>query len=248
MADADGYVTEIFRSIQGEGPRIGEMHAFVRLAGCSLGCAYCDTGSSARPSGTAKVHLPDGEALELDNPAGADAVAGYALSLDEPEGMARAVSITGGEPLEQPDFVVELAGRLHGRIPVMLETNGLHHSAMRRLAGLVDMVSVDVKLPSATGLGPLWDEHEAFLAMLGGLEVWVKSVVGPDTPDEEVALAAGLVSRLLPGAPFVLQPATKRGGGLAVGGRRLLGMYEAARAGHGDVRVIPQAHVAMGVM
>ncbi len=36
-------VTEIFRSIQGEGTRAGRPCAFVRFTGCDLRCAWCDT-------------------------------------------------------------------------------------------------------------------------------------------------------------------------------------------------------------
>jgi len=245
-----GYVAEVFRSIQGEGPRIGEMHAFVRLYGCTLGCAYCDTGAAAVSGpecGPASFHAPSGVS-EIPNPVGADEVAETVRSLDDPAGVLRAVSFTGGEPLEQPGFVEALAGRLRDRLPVMLETNGLHHAEMRRLAGYVDMVSVDIKLPSATGLGPLWDEHREFLQAVKGVEAWVKAVVGPATPDSEVAKAAGLVAETLPVAMFVIQPLTSSDGMVGVPGSRLLEMYLAAARMHRDVRVIPQAHVTLGVM
>ena len=36
-------VNEIFISINGEGPLTGEAAIFLRLSGCNLRCAYCDT-------------------------------------------------------------------------------------------------------------------------------------------------------------------------------------------------------------
>ena len=36
-------IKEIFSSIQGEGPYVGEKHVFVRFCKCNLACKYCDT-------------------------------------------------------------------------------------------------------------------------------------------------------------------------------------------------------------
>ena len=38
-------VVEIFSSINGEGTRAGQLAVFVRMQGCNLNCAYCDTVS-----------------------------------------------------------------------------------------------------------------------------------------------------------------------------------------------------------
>ena len=36
-------VSELFYSIQGEGPTLGKPSVFIRLAGCNLECVWCDT-------------------------------------------------------------------------------------------------------------------------------------------------------------------------------------------------------------
>jgi 7-carboxy-7-deazaguanine synthase len=96
-------VVEIFRSIQGESTWAGTPCTFVRLAGCNLDCAYCDT----------RYARAGGETRDLDD------IADEALRNPDP-----LVEITGGEPLLQPD-AVPLASRLAdaGRI-VLVETNG----------------------------------------------------------------------------------------------------------------------------
>lgn len=96
-------VNEIFYSIQGESSFAGRPCVFVRLTGCNLRCAYCDT-QYAYDKGQ-KMHIP----LILDR------VADYACPL---------VEITGGEPLLQaqtPDLIYAL---LEKKYRVLLETNG----------------------------------------------------------------------------------------------------------------------------
>ncbi len=96
-------VNEIFFSIQGESSYAGRPCAFVRLTGCNLRCAYCDT----------QYAYEDGTWLELP-----DIV--QKVSLFD----CRLVEITGGEPLIQeqtPELIVML---LDQAFTVLLETNG----------------------------------------------------------------------------------------------------------------------------
>ena len=98
-------VNEIFKSIQGESTRAGLPCVMVRLAGCNLRCAWCDT-----------VYAQD-------------AAAGRAMSVDDV--LARAgelgcprAEVTGGEPLLQP-AAASLLGRLcDAGFETLLETNG----------------------------------------------------------------------------------------------------------------------------
>lgn len=96
-------VSEIFSSIQGESHWAGYPCTFVRLAGCNLDCAYCDT-RYAREGGS-----------PMDLAAISQAVAR--------EGQGT-VEVTGGEPLHQtgtPDLLRTLVAT--GK-RVLLETNG----------------------------------------------------------------------------------------------------------------------------
>lgn len=99
------HVTEIFDSIDGEGIRTGLMAVFVRLAGCSLRCSYCDTAYSLSLSDT-KEALTEDELLER--------IGRYPW---------KRVTLTGGEPLLHP--VRSLCDRLgKAGYEVNIETNG----------------------------------------------------------------------------------------------------------------------------
>ena len=100
-------VAETFISINGEGPRAGELAVFVRFQGCNLACSYCDTGWA---------NLPDCPCEEMSPGEVADYVKGSGV---------RNVTLTGGEPLLQQDMP-ELLERLAGipSLQVEVETNG----------------------------------------------------------------------------------------------------------------------------
>jgi 7-carboxy-7-deazaguanine synthase len=127
-------ITEIFKSIQGEGTRAGLPCIFVRLTGCNLRCVWCDTAYA----------FYGGEKQTLDQiMARVNALAGG------PEGNERRVplvELTGGEPLLQPE-TPELAGRLlRENYTVMIETSG------ERFAGTLPrevIKIVDVKCPDS---------------------------------------------------------------------------------------------------
>lgn len=96
-------VTEIFHSIQGESTWIGSPCTFVRLTGCPLRCAWCDTEYS----------FYGGERMSLDE------IVEEVRKIDTP-----LVEITGGEPLVHPNAFT-LARRLvdEGHT-VLVETSG----------------------------------------------------------------------------------------------------------------------------
>jgi 7-carboxy-7-deazaguanine synthase len=128
-------ITEIFKSIQGEGSRAGLPCIFVRLTGCNLRCTWCDTAYAFY--GGRKMSLEDvlAQVREL---AGAG------------ETRIPLVEITGGEPLVQRE-TPELASRLLADgLTVMIETSG------ERFVGTLPrgvVKIVDVKCPDSGEAG-----------------------------------------------------------------------------------------------
>jgi 7-carboxy-7-deazaguanine synthase len=96
-------ITEIFRSLQGEGNAVGFPTVFVRLTGCPLRCQYCDTSYA----------FSGGQWWTLD------------AILDQVATLAAAhVCVTGGEPLAQANCLPLLQRLCDAGYQVSLETSG----------------------------------------------------------------------------------------------------------------------------
>lgn len=127
-------VSETFVSIQGESTFAGRPCFFIRLTGCNLRCAYCDT-TYAFSGGTPRTIPQLVEAFRAS---------GVAL-----------VEVTGGEPLIQdgtPDLLKALQTALPDAV-VLLETNGSKDISVVP-PGVVAIV--DVKCP-ASGVAAAMD-------------------------------------------------------------------------------------------
>lgn len=128
------YVTEIFKSIQGEGTRAGLPCIFVRLTGCNLRCTWCDTAYAFH--GGQKMTVEDVlERVEALNRRPDGAPSGVPL-----------VELTGGEPLLQKEIYPLAEHLLAAGFTVMVETSG------QRLIGDLpkDVIRiVDVKCPDS---------------------------------------------------------------------------------------------------
>ncbi len=123
-------ISELFHSIQGEGHLTGKPMFFIRAQGCSVKCPIrevCDQPESLGfKGGTAYA------------PA---ALAALALAAVGPRGW---VSITGGEPLEQPDFDEVVAACRKADLFINVQTSGL-----KRVNAPWDWCTVSPKAPVA---------------------------------------------------------------------------------------------------
>jgi 7-carboxy-7-deazaguanine synthase len=240
-----GYVSEIFSSFQGEGVYAGRRHAFLRMAGCNLRCRYCDTPDSLERTAVCWVHGSEGSEHAIANPLDVT----VAASLLEPflrlPGL-HALAVTGGEPLVQAKFLGELLDRLHSAVPVLLETNGTYPDRLDLLLPFIDIVSMDVKLPSNSGEAPFWADHAGFLERCVGKSLYVKVPVDDRTAPEEVGQAARLVAHA-GGAMLFLQPILSPLGAIMASPASLDRFYEIACEFLDEVRVLPQTHKFLGI-
>jgi len=232
---------EIFSSIQGEALRVGERHLFVRLAGCDLSCAYCDTPASRRVPAACAVHLPSGR-IDEPNPMEADTLAALVKRVDEGCGPHHAISITGGEPLLFVEFLLPLLRdwRAAG-FTILLETGGHRPDDLARVIDAVDSVMADIKLQSSSHESVPAEVAGRFLAIAAAKELAVKVVVNAESSVDEARHAARLVQSHAPAATLYLQPASGARN-LPPDGDHLLALQRAAMIEHEAVRVVPQTH------
>lgn len=100
-------VVEKFVSINGEGKRAGELAVFIRLKGCNLQCAYCDT-KWANGADASAVSMTEEEICSYVKETG-----------------VKNVTLTGGEPLYREHMLLLIARLLQEpNIRVEIETNG----------------------------------------------------------------------------------------------------------------------------
>ena len=117
-------VVETFHSLQGEGLHAGRSAFFIRLAGCNVGCSWCDTKHSW-PQSSHPLQSVDSLAAEA-------AAAGQA--------GAAFVVITGGEPLHHNLDGLTDTIRQACTLPIHIETSGVDP-----LSGSPDWITLSPK-------------------------------------------------------------------------------------------------------
>ncbi len=246
-------LNEVFASIQGEGVHIGERQIFVRFQGCDMSCCFCDT-----PASIADVDNLVGQTYcsaqisreiasdreQIPNPVSVSRLTDLCSGLVVPGPGRPVLSITGGEPLLQSEFLACWLPQVRKDFRIYLETNGVQTDALIKIRHAIDIVSMDFKLPSATGLRSVWDEHRRFLHAAVETDVFVKAVVTRVTRREDILISAKIIADINKSIPLVLQPAS---GVLKPEPYMLVDFQDAALGTVEDVRVIPQAHKILNI-
>ncbi len=208
-------IKEIFESIQGEGILIGTKQVFVRFANCNLNCNYCDTDFSNE------------NCMELNEEELFDKIKKF---------NSESVALTGGEPLLSSDFIRSflLKYKKYLNKEFLLETNGTMYEKLSEVIDLIDIVSMDIKLKSATCEENLFDINDKFLNLAKG-KVFIKVVFNSDIQDSEIEQVSSLALKY--SSPLVLQPVSPIDTSIP-----FIEIYDKFYSKYSDVRLIPQIH------
>lgn len=242
MAEPTAQVTEVFRSIQGEGLLVGAIQVFLRFAGCDRSCRFCDTPDAREPSGEkTRIHLGGGKRWLRPNPW-------------RPDDLAEVLSrfgdlplwLTGGEPLVQVEFLEAFLPLVRERAPLGLETHGLKDGSLKRILPHLRWIAADAKLPSSTGEPTDWEAFSRFLELAASKEVFVKAVVTSETSAGDLRELFQRIRATDRSIPLFLQPVTPVRDDEAPDMDSLEDFALEGKESLDDVRVLPQVHRLAG--
>jgi organic radical activating enzyme len=237
-------MSEIFCSVQGEGPYVGVRQVFLRFGGCNLDCSYCDTPEARRSPESCRVETTPGgrDFIQVKNPLDSEGVREIIRGF----GRIHSVALTGGEPLLHADFILDL----NLDVPLYLESNMTLPEEAAKLREEVRYVAGDFKLRDAFRGSVDYEEIremtiQSFRILRTGREreCFCKVVVQgcPEDVLGNVEQISGYVSSV------ILQPVTGYSGSGA-SAADLLRLQRALMDVVGDVRVIPQTHKIWGAL
>jgi len=209
-------IKEIFSSIQGEGLYVGEKHLFVRFCSCNLSCGYCDTDFS---SVNAKEYSTD----ELYNKI--------------KDINCAAISFTGGEPLCETKFLKNFLNKYKTKLnkKIYLETNGTMYKELEEIINYIDIVSMDIKLNSATGQINRFLDNEKFLKIASEKETFIKIVFDNKISVNEISETVQIAKKY--NTAIILQPKMPIDKNI-----ELMSIFDKFYSKYRNIRLIPQTH------
>lgn len=250
MNNQTAHLHEVFSSIQGEGIYIGERQLFIRFSGCNLSCDYCDTRAALDLTPEFRLEQTPGQAdfIKVKNPITAQKLIEMIGPLQKNKNLHSAVCITGGEPLLQINFLLGFLPELK-KIEgsrIYLETNGTLPKHMDEIINYVDIVAMDIKLPSVTGQSSYMKEHQQFIeeVCFTGTNLFIKLPVNQQVKVKEIDEVSGIVAAVKPEIPLVIQPISP----VKVKKEQLLSFQAVAKRKLADVRIIPQVQKQLSML
>ena len=134
---------------KGEGPLFGSRQIMVRFQGCPLNCVYCNAPDIKR-SETCKLEATPGlrNWKPVNNPIELSELERHIKGLTTPD--LHSINFTGGEPLDQLEFCIELAKAVHKfQGIVYLDTAGYPYENFKKLVDYCEYVKIDIKSADA---------------------------------------------------------------------------------------------------
>ncbi len=217
-------INEIFSSIQGEGPVVGYKQLFIRFCKCNLNCLYCDTkyhqGQEYTPSQLAQ-HI----------------CAQYGLE------TFHSISLTGGEPLLEFEFLKEFLPLVKDKTKIYLETNATLANNLSEIKEHINIISADIKLPSATGKDS-FELHKEFFKQCDGIQTFAKIVFDNSITEDEIEKCIDLGKSF--DIELILQP-KMIGDKMAVKSAFCNQILDKFTSKYKNTRLIPQVHKFLDV-
>jgi 7-carboxy-7-deazaguanine synthase len=247
---------EIFSAIQGEGINVGTRQIFVRFGGCDLRCAYCDSQHTWQKQPTCEIELTPGarDFQTYDNPIDLPQLLTWVDAQNKPR-LHDSISITGGEPLLHATFLAQFLPQVKEltHLPIYLETGGHRPQQLAMVLPYLDLVGMDIKLPSVSG-ETHWEQHRLFLqaCYAAGVEVFIKMIISQTTDPAELQQAAQLVAEIDARIVVFLQPMTAlaqphaNADLTAPTPAQVLAWQTLMKEDLPHVRVVPQTHKMLG--
>lgn len=215
-------ISEIFDSIQGEGPYIGYRQLFIRFCGCNLLCDYCDTEFDKGEVYSASQLIEKVNSYDLKS--------------------IHSISLTGGEPLLHYEFLQEFLPQIKKNgIKIYLETNGTIAKTFEQLIDFIDIVSMDIKVDSSAKIGDLFLKHDKFLEVSKdkNKDVFAKLVFDENLRSFEINESVKLVEKYQ--IPLILQP-KMNGNEIGVSHDKIVEIFNKFTKLYKETRMIGQVH------
>ncbi len=212
MTELTANLIEIFSAIQGEGLNVGTRQIFIRFGGCDLRCHYCDSQHTWQKQPTCEIEQTPGarDFTIHSNPIESSQLLNWIVQQNRPH-LHDSISITGGEPLLHAPFLAQFLPQVKEltHLPIYLETGGHRPRHLIQVLPYLDLVGMDIKLPSVSG-ETHWQKHQEFLQLCqnAGVGVFVKIIISQTTDSIELQQAAQLVAAISDRIIIFLQPMT----------------------------------------
>lgn len=209
-------INEIFSSIQGEGPIVGYKQLFIRFCRCNLNCSYCDTefktGTEYSPQELADKILSE-----------------YDLK------TFHSISLTGGEPLLEVEFLKEFLPLIAGKTKIYLETNATLPQNLSLIKEYISIISADIKLENN-----IYDLHREFFKQCRGIETFAKIVFDKNITNKQIEKCCQIGDDF--GIELVLQPKMLAGNKMSVSSDFCNKTLDKFTQKYTNTRLIPQVH------